>query len=498
MRLSLKHKQKLSRLSRKTQYRTKHKNNKRKTKRKKKKKYGGNILGNTMFSKIISIGFEFESPYLIPLKLKNDHSAFIQIETIDNKESKNYDIYYESFDNGNTIFNVTTDNEGIQLNTLMEKHKSKLAININEHFIPIHNIYENDPNDTDLELGHTEFITTFYKPQTGDNIIRTNMKQNIEFINNYIHTLTFIPANLYFENKTLIKSPWTLLKDNKDNYYLPTFINGPVPTTMAMIERDLRFTIQMTFNSEFIDCVDIVQALLANSKNKTIQEQSLFFSNIVNSVKDTIAGLFGTKIDVSQHITIKYLETFIILLVYRYEVYKIFDAKERKGYYKDNSYFYIRHKFDELFHLIHSQGVALNNVNIGYKELIDKYPQYKSENIISFFKTIVDPLNIEYDIYSKRYPIDKGQTTVLIEFRGFQDEIQELINTYTNNKYQSQINHDLTECSEALVGCYSLKILNDFAKVQFQDYDKKRATTMAIINAPKRSRTVKAPSKLNL
>jgi len=70
MRLSLKHKQKLSRLSRKTQYRTKHKNNKRKTKRKlkkKKKKYGGNILGNTMFSKIISIGFEFESPYLIPL-----------------------------------------------------------------------------------------------------------------------------------------------------------------------------------------------------------------------------------------------------------------------------------------------------------------------------------------------------------------------------------------------------------------------------------------------
>ena len=480
----------------KTKKRTKRNRLNRKKTYNKEKRRGGNLLGNPVFSKIISIGFEFESPYLMPFKLNKDESAYYQIEPL----IHDYDVYYEdNYDGGNTSFKVTTDNELTPLNQLIRKHNSKLAIRTNDAFIPIHNMYEGNPNEKDLGLGHTEFITTFYYPQMSDNIIRTNMKRNIDFINDYIHSLQFIPVDLYLENKTLVKAPWTLLLDEEDNYYLPTFIDKPVPTTMADIERDLRFTIQMTFRSEFTDCIDIVNALLANSKNETIQEQAVFLNGIVNAVKDTIGNIYRiSAMDTNQQTAIKYLETFVILLVHRYEVYKVFEANGSSGYYKDKSYFYIRHKFDELLDMVLGQRINLSDIDNVYKALIVTYPQYKSNSIGSFLKTKIDPLNINHDAFSKRYAITDGTTAVLIEFRGFQDEIAELINTYTDNKYQAQINRDLEECSEAPVGCYSLKILNEFAKVKFKAHDEKRASALAIMNAPRQSRTVKAPSKLNL
>ena len=476
---------------------------------------GGNIMPNPAFNKIKSIGYEFESPNLIPFHFNPSSASFNQIKPV-----SMYDIYFEQEINKDTNFKVITDDDMTYINAQIRNAKDYVYIN-----------RKNDPNKFPLIgkenakiLGHTEFLTTFYKPAISSEIIQATLQDAIKYTAYYLERLSPI-----FSAEISLKNTFTknteLFSDTQDenNYYLPMFGEQEIipGTTIKQLVPYIKFTVQMTFGCNFEDCIPIYQALLANSKSYVIQEHAEFFNNIVNAVDDIMKTSYtGNSSDVSDENdvdmndyepqSIQYFKTFLILLVYRYEIYKKYKEEKKTNpgtLYKYNSYLHIRHDLATLYKLIYETAdndIYYVDILKKYNLLVKKYPQYKSEHIVSFLEHKPDYLLAnEIDYSSKIFPVQENDI-VLIEFRGFQEEMKELLTVYATAKQRSEIQRNIDECSQNAVGCYSLKNLLEFAYLDLGRLQEQRAIkeatkaaeSAAILNAPQVPRTRKLPSYL--
>jgi len=496
---------------------------------------GGNIMPHSVFNKIKSIGYEFESPNLIPFRrfTSPDYSAFHQIEP---EIETMYDVYVEKQLNKDTNFKVITDDD-------YKTYFNKQISNVNDY---IYLNYKNDPkryplmgNNDVATLGHTEFLTTFYKPIISSEIIQTTLQQTIQYIYSYIKTLIpTSPAEITLKDTFTKKTTFFSDGQENPNFYLPMV--GEVETmgtTIKQLIPYITFTVHMTFGCKFTDCIPIYQALLANSKSYIIREHEMMFNNIVNAVRDIVWTDFNSHVIFDNEEDEKYyheyilnynknVETYLILLIYRYEVYKKYEEEKKTNpntLYKYQLFFNIRHNFKQLYELIikNSDDIHLTNIRVEYILLAKKYPQYKSEHILSYLDQMIEKYPLyksvdswswskwehqpdyliknEIDYHSKPFPIQDNDI-ILVEFRGFQEEMNELLTTYATSKQRAEIQRNIDKCSQNAVGCYSLKNLVEFASLDLSQLQRRHAAKeierASILHAPKVARTRKAPSHL--
>jgi hypothetical protein len=475
------------------------KQNKKKTRKqlkKQKNKKGGNLFPAPVYDKIVSIGYELESPYLVPLRYSSESQQFVQIPPSQIKPY--YDMYYQDTRN-NEIFTVITDNEYTEFNAAVANK------NVFVNDIPVVAMGDGQ------KFGHTEFLITFKSPARSDQIIQTTLQQAIRKINGYLHKL--VPTNIELHLVDGLDSsgsrdiPWTIFEDKEHhNYYLPSFLDKPSASVQSIdsLKNDMKFTVQMTFGSEFIDCISVVQNLLAVSSNSIIQEHAVFLNNIVAAVENNVNNQGGFT-----QLQMRYIKTYLVLIIYRYEAYKkylVSYQNNRAALYKYECYFYIRHDFDDMLEYIVQEQlgdqVDAYEVILGkYNGIVAKEPQYESKLLVDFLLSKEDYLVLEsndIDRYSNKFDLMDDSDVVLIEFRGFQDELEQFIKSYAPANKHRQIQQDLDECSERITGCYSLDTLNAFAAVNFDKANQAKKDKKRIMDAPRPSRdTRKAPSRFD-
>jgi len=413
-------------------------------------------------------------------------------------DSPYYDIYYQDTQN-NEIFTVITDHEYTEFN----KNVRGNSLFINH--IPVYPLIDPEKKEQP-NFGHTEFLITFKSPARNEQIIQTTLQQAIRKINNYLHKLVPLSIELHLvsnkDNKVSRDIPWTIFEDKEhSNVYIPSFLDKPLASVQSIdsLKNDMKFGVQMTFGSEFIDCISVVQNLLAVSDNSIIQAHAVFLNNIVDAVEKNVNN--QEKFTPMQ---IQYIKTFLILIIYRYEAYKKYEIARQtsdQALYKYECYFYIRHYFSDLINVVQIQlGDQFNAHDVildKYVDLINNEPKYDSVHIYDFLEQKSDYLRTtEIDGYSNRFVLTDN--IVLIEFRGFQDELDQFIKSYASPNKHRQIQQDLDECSERITGCYSLDTLNTFAAVNFDTMDRAKNDKKIIMDAPRPSRTArKKPSRFD-
>ncbi len=449
-----------------------------------KKQNGGNLLPKTVFNKIVSIGYEFETDNLIPFRYDQKDKVFYQIEPIEM-----YDLYVDKTVERDTNFKIITDNAETYLIKLIRSAQKS-----NTNYISIKNIGQNAKplllfgvNDKPM-VGHTEIITTFYKPNINNNIIQTTLQKSIQYIDNYLSELK--TTNVEISLKNVFNRPSIVLHDKEYlNFFLPVFGDKIIypNTTILQMKSDIKFTIQMTFGSHFVNSVDVIQGLFENSRNTTIQKQCTMFKNIVNAVNDVVskksARNVGPEIDIldkHQYTEfISYIKTYLIIMIYKYEVYKNYLQSKLTNptiMYKYESYIYIRHDPIQLYNLVENYLAKTFQIDVSitetiilnYYNYIKTNPKYIKYYSIELDDDIIpkggDETNhlMDVDNVSSIFTIQDGDI-ILVEFRGFQDELEELIKTYATHDQLHGIDRDLNECNKSPVGCYSLKTLNQFS-----------------------------------
>ncbi len=467
------------------------------------RKTGGNLFPNPVYDKIVSIGYELESPFLIPLRDsdKNSKGEFFPhlYQIPPDKTNHHYDIYYEyTTPQRDETFKIITDNETTEFNVKIQNSPENIKINN----LPV---YVLDDQDEDLGglggLGHTEFLITFYKPAKHEQIIQTTLQKSIRYIHHYLQQLESLDVTVQIKGHAEL--PWKMFRDERGNYYLPSFTDLPLSSVQNLdaMKRDMKFTIQMTFGSKFTDCILIVQHLLTNTNDTNLQEHAVFLNNIVAAVNAHMTDPNGAYTPLQMD----YIKTFLILILYRYETFKKYEKTRKSNpaaLYKYECYFYIRHHFENLINLVqHQLGNKVNAYRVIFEEyanIVENEPQYDSEYLDDFLMGKPDYLTSnQIDYFSTKFPVQQPNDVVLIEFRGFQDELEQLITTYTPPSKHRQMQQDLEECSERIVGCYSLDTLNTLAAVNFATVDKAKKDKQQIMEAPRPSRTRKAPSRFD-
>jgi hypothetical protein len=482
---------------------------KRRPRHKNKRRHGGNLFPNPVYDKIVSIGYELESPFLIPLRDsdKNSKGEFFPhlYQIPPDRENHHYDIYYEyTTPQRDETFKIITDNETTEFNVKIHNSPENIQINNLPVYVLVKN--EKDEEAEDLGglggLGHTEFLITFYKPAKHDQIIQTTLQKSIRYIHHYLQQLESLDVTVQIKGHAAL--PWKMFRDERGNYYLPSFTDLPLSSVQNLdaMKRDMKFTIQMTFGSKFTDCILVVQHLLANTNNTNLQEHAVFLNTIVQAVNTHVTDPNGAYTPRQMD----YIKTFLILILYRYETFKKYEEKRKTNpatLYKYECYFYIRHHFEDLRRLVQHQLGDKNAHKALYQEytnIVENEPQYDSEYLDDFLMGEPDYLSLsanQIDYYSTKFPVQQPNDVVLIEFRGFHDELEQLITTYTPPSKHRQIQQDLEECSERIVGCYSLDTLNTLAAVDFATVDKAKKDKQQIMEAPRPSRTRKAPSRFD-
>ena len=465
------------------------------------RKKGGNLFPNPIYDKIVSIGYELESPFLIPLRDsdKNSKGEFFPhlYQIPPDKTNHHYDIYYEyTTPQRDETFKIITDNETTEFNVKIQNSPENIKINN----LPV---YVLDDHDEDLGglggLGHTEFLITFYKPTKHEQIIQTTLQKSIRYIHHYLQQLESLDVTVQIKGHATL--PWKMFRDDHGNYYLPSFTNRPLSIMQSLdtMKHDMKFTIQMTFGSHFIDCIPIVQNLLANTNDTNLQEHAVFLNDIVTAVNENVPDR-----GVYTPLQMQYIKTYLILILYRYETFKKYEETRKSNpaaLYKYECYFYIRHHFENLINLVqHQLGTESNAYRVIFQEyanIVENKPQYDSEYLDDFLMGKPDYLTShQIDYFSTKFGV-LPDDVVLIEFRGFQDELEQLITSYTPPSKHRQIQQDLEECSERIVGCYSLDTLNTFAAINFDTVDKAKKDKQRIMEAPRPSRTRKTPSRFD-
>ena len=363
-------------------------------------KYGGYIHKNDILNKIISIGFEFETPSIVTIKKENNIPSFKKIIYNINKNIINdYD------------FQIT--NDVISYNNSIED-KIFIAYDI------LKNGYKFNYNKNDYEFlkGYnydTEFIITYYKPKIDNDIILKYFTECCRDINNYL---------LNNNNKIIFEDKINNINIIENNDYI------------IILNKKLKWQIQTTLCVNIKDFNKLVLYLLDNENDN--DNNKIFYINCLNYVKN----FYKYKNDI-EYIYIVILLYNIILL---YISYYIFSVIKSEKYYKAinirnfrKSFKYILNNYNLDIETIHNN--VKNKIKHIYEYFFDNKDIFKNilefsdiknnrmdnninNNINNFTDIFINMLNYEFfNLSGSTIDYKENDENIYFEFRNFQNNI---------------------------------------------------------------------------
>lgn len=296
--------------------------------------FGGDLGPSSVFSKIMSIGFEFETHDLAKLSLVQPNiliNSSMTIRTMKQKQDANeatkiddhmyeiiefpyfYEEYIDEPDDASTkegsnavMLQVTNDIATTEFGQeLIDKCKKSTKRKQFMTFIPTKTKANHEPfhieftsemteNISRCSMSGVEFIVTFYHPKRSPNIIMETFLDSCRRIFVHLSNLKKIRGGLWvnqpkprpgipvtFRNRTLFHKPDTNL------YYLQTH-DGDISMSIEQIQ----FTPQMTFRSYVYDLVPILEEILKRSP----------LSHDSRRTKQLIKSTFTYEIDSVQNV----------------------------------------------------------------------------------------------------------------------------------------------------------------------------------------------------
>ena len=363
-------------------------------------KFGGSLKPNAIFSKILSIGYEFETDDLTKFSLHpNDHTLInsdISLRTLEKNVKvidHNYlqlhfskelykDYFYENraSDNKKNIkFQITNDMGETPFVNYIAELREKLKIPKNEMFMFQTNdgktfdikFTEGLDNDEDEAFSKVEYVITYYKPkQNNTNIIIDTFTDACSRIVEHLSDLTKIEGDLIMKDENNKLNPVGITdaiignrilyhKPDTTLYYMDTYdyyeLEEPQSISNAF------FVPQMTFRSYAIDCIDIIKCIVELDPSykygiKTQEKEQTEYDAIV-VVEEVVDNLFKNynEDETNKHKIPMDTNTFKILKCYIFFIfYKLYSfiyshaeilipREEDKMYFKDILSFSSRH-----------------------------------------------------------------------------------------------------------------------------------------------------------
>jgi hypothetical protein len=327
----------------------------------KKRQKGGLVSSNEVLSKINSIGYEFETDYLVPLSKKQYTENTVYSE-FDKKSTYDFLIQkYPLIDK--TFFFELILNTEIKKNIITEENVYSLQVYNDVTQNPFYKQYENPlainnkllvneltDNDGILNIlpiynaGDIEFASTYYnltKFSDRNNIINVTFQDSIINIYNFLTNPTSVETVQITDANTIkrstqvsneLKQPKKMY--NYDNLNLSLLQIFPTNITKQNIEY-VRITPQMTFKSNLKDSLQIVNYLLQNNFMETNEPNkpiNIELTNLSirfmkestaygNKLADKLSTLFAkyTKIHCNEPIIID-RDKLAIVLTYLYYI----------------------------------------------------------------------------------------------------------------------------------------------------------------------------------
>lgn len=407
-------------------------------------KYGGSLKQNKIFSKILSIGYEFETDDITKLSLHSDGHTLVNsdlsLRTLGNEPKivdENYIVsrfskqiyndyfyeYRESDTNKTDVkFQITNDMGFTEFLDYLEKLRANLKIPKNEMFyfkpnnsdkiydIKFTDAIEKTENAT---FSKVEYVITYYKPKIKQNIIIDTFVDACSRIIEHLSNLTQMPGNLIIKtddnklnpvgmSKAIINKRILYNKPGTNLYYMDIYDYDKLKKPQTINESF--FVPQMTFRSKSKDCIDIIKCIveLDNSYeygiSKQDKEQSeyqviLMIENIIDNLFDNYNNDTTTKHKIPINTdTFKILKCYIFFIYYKLYIFIYSHAEilNQSGdnivYLKDFITFSCRHDNLELYKHI--------------KYILKK--KYNITNVKDIHKLLVQPELIKV-FYEREY-----------------------------------------------------------------------------------------------
>ena len=385
-------------------------------------KYGGSLKQNKIFSKILSIGYEFETDDITKLSLhSNDHTLVnsdLTLRTLENTpkivdenyivsrfSNEIYNDYFYEYRHGdnkeNVKFQITNDMGFTPFLDYLIKTRAKIKIPKNElfYFKPNNGSktydikFTDDIRDSDYDLfSKVEYVITYYKPKITQNIIIDTFVDACSRIVEHLSNLTQIPGNLVMKNddnklnpigltKSIINKRILYHKPGTNLYYMDIYDYDGLKKTQSI--SNAFFVPQMTFRSKSKDCIDIIKCIVEldesyeygeyiKEKEKSEYDWILKIEEIVDNLFENYNNDTTTKHQIPVNTdTFKILKCYIFFIYYKLYSFIYFHAEILgASYLKDFISFLCRHNNLELYK--HIKYILKKKYNITNVEEIQK------------------------------------------------------------------------------------------------------------------------------
>lgn len=283
-----------------------------------KNKFGGSIESNDVLKNILSIGFEFETVDIIPLKISDNNSDTNTI-ILSNLRSTNDEIRDKLLTIIDDFEVITTKDHGAPYN----------RINFDAY------LSFNDLNNTKYlmkkgQYGHTEFHFTFTNLNYDDNIIYNYICLCCNYINKIFKNkqeVLFepIPETLDLSNYDKKNEIIKFLKEKQTkicnffNYENLYFLNYKDPNTKFYFNDDVKWIIQTTIGITLNNVISVLNYLSLGSDRK------IFWDNAVEIAELNIIKfkeyLTENNIDIDENY-INLLLNWTTLVMYKFQFMK--------------------------------------------------------------------------------------------------------------------------------------------------------------------------------
>ena len=426
---------------------------------------GGMVEQNDILKKIKSIGFEFETDKMAPLKKVrniNTHQKNIltgvgigeSYELLNNKNENEYEHFKLTIDTPSGSSSVYSINY-----FLNNQHTYSDAVTKQDKII----YYFKNVDNFDKIFKHVEFHMTYTNIKQNSNVIYHYLEKSCKMISEYFKTF-YLEKNLKIENiytnekRIFNENDLSILNKLNISNEMPNVITNHaliyensdddilymIPNTNGKINDidDVHWVVQTTLGILLEDVVDVINYLeIINDNNnqpntnwkKSVENCSFIMNYFINT--------YLNNSNIYDHVEIVKMQNFITIIMYETN-FMVFHPEYDHWIIDKYLYsFAIRHKYYEI----------IPNVSFyeQFKIFMTNYsPLYLSEYGTNLFYELIYELlnnnrsfiakkdensNIIYNLYGKeigddienhsvKYPYENG--IVLIEFRSFYKHLQ--------------------------------------------------------------------------
>jgi hypothetical protein len=397
---------------------------------------GGKLNSDPVFSKIISIGFEFETSIITPINISNDKIMPYNFGQKDRKQGIIVNDYLQVIDDIPLESNINKIN---YLNGTIRDYRIKNR--------KINKIIE---YGSDESFQHTEFIVTFSNPSHNNNIIKDKLKDALQHILDYLNDFTQQLVGIFQNGENKHIGFAILYTKLNENFGFLRPLSKHI-RTIPMPNDDIYFVPQMTFGCKLKD----VEAI-GNKLNNIFGHQT-YFGKFFNYAMNTLEPYW-------EHFHVQMtpeLRNFLYLIFYYFwaddkqsiqnatKICKLqaegkFDKEyfinEQRTYFKAHISLLLRHKHSDIYNKLKSMNVWVNpfpewesvkNVfNSNFVE-IKLFHFMESHNIVDYIndmeigkmnKNHYDPKMFPSTTYDLN--IHNDDITILVEYRHFNNHIK--------------------------------------------------------------------------